>query len=374
MGRGAWVLVGPAAVPSPERWDRLGLRRSRPGPLLPALAIQTFGIALPALPGGTAAALVSALLFGATFIGVSTLALAIGADLRFPRSVARLTTGWSVGQMLGPWPQHHSCAMTAGRRWSWPSSWSSRPPRPPPCCASASRTTWWWWDLPHRYDDPLRQTARRPVADDASDMESDMTTARDLLITALNVASDRPVEQGDLSLALAGAELIDLVEARAVTLDGDRVVPGAPLDMADRLLDDAVSSLSRQEPYESVEDWLWRRGRGLSAAYVSALEAKGELTRRRRSWFPLRSDRTAPADSPELHHATERLASGDPVLVGLAAAVGTHDEPTENLEGLTDDAIVTVLAAVNDAVTELTAVRQRREIEDAAFDNIWRAP
>ncbi|UXY25698.1 GOLPH3/VPS74 family protein [Streptomyces sp. HUAS TT20] len=201
-----------------------------------------------------------------------------------------------------------------------------------------------------------------------------MTTARDLLLTALDVASDRPVEQGDLSLTLAGAELIDLVEARAVTLDGDSIVPGTPLDTGDRLLDDAVSSLIREAPYESVEDWLWRRGRGLSAAYVSTLEAKGELTRQHRSWFPLRSDRTAPADSPGLHHATERLASGDPVLVGLAAAVGIHDEPTENLKGLTDDAIVTVLAAVDNAVTELTAVRQRREIEDAAFDNIWRAP
>jgi MFS family permease len=41
-------------------------------------------------------------LFGATFIGVSTLALATGAELRFPRSVALLTAGYSVGQILGP--------------------------------------------------------------------------------------------------------------------------------------------------------------------------------------------------------------------------------------------------------------------------------
>ncbi len=31
-----------------------------------------------------------------------------------------------------------------------------------------------------------------------------------------------------------------------------------------------------------------------------------------------------------------------------------------------------MLAAVNDAVVELAAIRQRRSIEDAAFDNIWR--
>ncbi|MYS50602.1 GPP34 family phosphoprotein, partial [Streptomyces sp. SID6013] len=30
------------------------------------------------------------------------------------------------------------------------------------------------------------------------------------------------------------------------------------------------------------------------------------------------------------------------------------------------------LAAVHDAVVELAATRQRRSIEEAAFDNIWR--
>lgn len=43
---------------------------------------QAVGIALPALIGGVAAALISAFLFGATFLGVSTIALATGAHLR----------------------------------------------------------------------------------------------------------------------------------------------------------------------------------------------------------------------------------------------------------------------------------------------------
>ncbi|WP_053757791.1 YbfB/YjiJ family MFS transporter [Streptomyces sp. AS58] len=102
VGGGAWVLVGLAAVPSAALWARLGRRWSRPGLLLCALVVQAVGIALPALVGGTAAALVSAVLFGATFIGVSTLALAAGAQLRFPRSVALLTAGYSVGQIIGP--------------------------------------------------------------------------------------------------------------------------------------------------------------------------------------------------------------------------------------------------------------------------------
>ena len=102
IGSGAWVLVGLAAVPSAALWARLGRRWSRPDLLAAALLVQAVGIALPALVGGVAAALVSAALFGGTFIGVSTIALAAGAQLRFPRSVALLTAGYSVGQILGP--------------------------------------------------------------------------------------------------------------------------------------------------------------------------------------------------------------------------------------------------------------------------------
>ncbi|MFF0014091.1 YbfB/YjiJ family MFS transporter [Streptomyces sp. NPDC005374] len=102
VGGAAWVLVGLAAVPSTALWARLAHRWSRPGLLVAALLIQAAGIALPALVGGTAAASASAVLFGGTFLGICTLALATGAQLRFPRSVAVLTAGYSVGQILGP--------------------------------------------------------------------------------------------------------------------------------------------------------------------------------------------------------------------------------------------------------------------------------
>lgn len=102
IGGGAWVLVGLAAVPSSALWAWLGRRWSRPDLLFAALVIQAAGIALPALAGGVTAALISAFLFGATFPGISTIALATGVHLRFPRSVALLTAGYSVGQILGP--------------------------------------------------------------------------------------------------------------------------------------------------------------------------------------------------------------------------------------------------------------------------------
>jgi len=102
IGSGAWVLVGLAAVPSSALWAWLSRRWSRPDLLLAALVVQAVGIALPAVLGGVAAAVISAALFGATFLGVATIALAAGAHLQFPRSVALLTVGYSVGQILGP--------------------------------------------------------------------------------------------------------------------------------------------------------------------------------------------------------------------------------------------------------------------------------
>jgi MFS family permease len=102
LGSGAWIVVGLAALPSCALWTRLAHRWSRPALLLTALTVQAVGIALPALLGGAAAALVSAVLFGATFMGVSTMALSIGTHLQVPRAVALLTAGYSVGQILGP--------------------------------------------------------------------------------------------------------------------------------------------------------------------------------------------------------------------------------------------------------------------------------
>ncbi|WP_329295239.1 GOLPH3/VPS74 family protein [Streptomyces pseudovenezuelae] len=195
-----------------------------------------------------------------------------------------------------------------------------------------------------------------------------MTTARDLAIVALDAAAAKPVEQGDLSLALAAAEVFDLLDAHALVLDGERILPSAPSPTGDRLLDEAAESLVRQEPYESVEDWLWRRGRGLSSAYVDDLERSGLTARQRGRRIPLRTGRTELVDSPARRQAEERWAAGEPVLTALAAAAGIGEEP----DGEPAEETATVLAAVGDAVMELEAVRQRKVIEDAAFDNVWR--
>ncbi|GGS42722.1 GOLPH3/VPS74 family protein [Streptomyces violaceus] len=199
-----------------------------------------------------------------------------------------------------------------------------------------------------------------------------MGTARDLMIVAMDAATGRPVTQGDLSLGLAGAEVIDLLGAEVVTLDGDRIVsrPAPPLD--DPLLEQAATALVRDAPYEPIEDWLWRRGRGLAEEYMTVLQEEGLVARPRASWLPFRSTTwPTPVESPARQRARHRRATDEPVLASLAAAVGVRDEVPEDLP-VPDDAAQAVFAAVVDAVTELDAVRRRRTIEDEAFANVWR--
>lgn len=199
-----------------------------------------------------------------------------------------------------------------------------------------------------------------------------MTTAHDLTLIALGLPPDLPVEQGDLSLALAGAEAIDLLESGTLTLSGDRVVPGLRAATGDRLLDVAVASSTWSEPYETIEDWLWRRGRDLAAVYVDDLARSGLVMHPRKHRFQVRSGRTVLVDSPARSHAEERRASGEPVLTALIAETGIGGDSAEPAVIPAGDAVATVLAAVGDAVTRLEALRLRRDMEDAAFDNIWR--
>ncbi|MET9662388.1 GPP34 family phosphoprotein [Streptomyces sp. NPDC006510] len=199
-----------------------------------------------------------------------------------------------------------------------------------------------------------------------------MTTAKDLFIIAMDLKHS--VGQGDLSLALAGAELIDLVGAEAVAVDGDRIVPGGPPTLDDRFMDEAAAALTRQAPYERIEDWLWRRGRDLSAAYQAALEENGELKPQRSGRLSFGSERVEPVDTPARRRATDRWKEKEPVLTALASVVGIDDERSDEEAGLDDEAVTTVVAAVRDAVMELEAVRQRRTIENAAFANLWRGP
>ncbi|MGI5289999.1 YbfB/YjiJ family MFS transporter [Nonomuraea polychroma] len=102
IGAGAWVVVGLAAIPGSALWTALARRWSRPTLLVLALMLQAVGIALAGLVPGEVSALVAAVAFGGTFVGISSLALALGEHLQLPRAVALLTAGYGIGQIIGP--------------------------------------------------------------------------------------------------------------------------------------------------------------------------------------------------------------------------------------------------------------------------------
>lgn len=100
-----WVLVGLTAIPSCVVWAYFGSRFGYMLSLMILLVIQAVGIALPALSDSSISFYVSAILFGATFMGVTTLATAFARNknpLGSARIIAIMTTIYALGQMIGP--------------------------------------------------------------------------------------------------------------------------------------------------------------------------------------------------------------------------------------------------------------------------------
>lgn len=104
QGPWAWLLVGLAATPAVFVWDHVARRLGDVGALLLAFGLQIAGVLLP-LQGGLAAALLGALLYGATFIGIVSLTLAL-VGRRSPanpgKAMARLTLGYGAAQVSAP--------------------------------------------------------------------------------------------------------------------------------------------------------------------------------------------------------------------------------------------------------------------------------
>jgi hypothetical protein len=100
--------------------------------------------------------------------------------------------------------------------------------------------------------------------------------------------------------------------------------------------------------------------------------ALANLSGRDGAALALRPAKSALADSAVRSQAEERIASGEPILAGLVAAATIRDEPPQYRGDLLSDAATTVPIAVGEAVTQLEAIRLRRGIENAAFDNVWR--
>lgn len=104
LGALAWVLVGIGAIFSPLIWGSLATKLGSWRALAVAYAVQALGIVLP-FAGGGAATLAAGLLFGGTMTGIVGVSMVLGARLRpaqASQAVSRLTTFYSVGQMIAP--------------------------------------------------------------------------------------------------------------------------------------------------------------------------------------------------------------------------------------------------------------------------------
>jgi len=101
----AWTLAGLAAIPSAPLWAALGQRLGLRGALLASYLTQAAGMALPSLSSSALAAVLGAMLFGSTFIGIVALTMSAARRLApeaLTRAVGTLTALYGVGQIIGP--------------------------------------------------------------------------------------------------------------------------------------------------------------------------------------------------------------------------------------------------------------------------------
>lgn len=101
----SWVMVGVAAIPSAPIWMALMNRFSPIRLMYIAYSLQVIGISLPVLSQTVWSVLLSAFLYGMTFVGLVTLTTGYGRNL-YPKQsgtvVSTLTTFYAAGQIIGP--------------------------------------------------------------------------------------------------------------------------------------------------------------------------------------------------------------------------------------------------------------------------------
>ncbi|WP_036677065.1 YbfB/YjiJ family MFS transporter [Paenibacillus tyrfis] len=101
----SWILVGATAIPSCWLWSLLAGWIGSRSALFAALVLQAAGIALPVIYPAWPGVLLGAVLFGLTFMGITTLTISWTRQ-RMPadsgRFVGVLTAVYGTGQVIGP--------------------------------------------------------------------------------------------------------------------------------------------------------------------------------------------------------------------------------------------------------------------------------
>ncbi len=100
-----WLVVGLAAVPSVALWTWIGHRFGNDRSFAIACLVEGAGVAMSVLTTSALAVVVSAVLLGGTFMGITALGLVNARRLSTGdprRSLAFMTAAFGLGQMIGP--------------------------------------------------------------------------------------------------------------------------------------------------------------------------------------------------------------------------------------------------------------------------------
>ncbi|WP_372397686.1 YbfB/YjiJ family MFS transporter [Azospirillum sp. HJ39] len=106
VGEAAWMVAGLGAIGAGVFWAAVARRTNSWWALILAHLTQAATILLP-MTGSPTVAVASALLFGATFVGIVSQAFALGRQLSAgasARVVGALTAAYGLGQIIGPLP------------------------------------------------------------------------------------------------------------------------------------------------------------------------------------------------------------------------------------------------------------------------------
>lgn len=101
----SWMFVGLAAAPSCYIWSLIAKKWGNMPSLQLAYLLQVVGVLLPVFLFNAIGALIGALLFGATFMGITTLFMAEARRIVVSQSnqvIGYFTFFYGIGQMIGP--------------------------------------------------------------------------------------------------------------------------------------------------------------------------------------------------------------------------------------------------------------------------------
>jgi len=105
QGNLVFLAIGIGAAPACFNWDLIARRTGDLNALILAAALQIVGILLPVVVGGLFAAVIGALLFGGTFVGMVSLVLTMAGryyPTRPAKMMGKMTISYGVAQILGP--------------------------------------------------------------------------------------------------------------------------------------------------------------------------------------------------------------------------------------------------------------------------------